>query len=387
MTLNGKKGQAISNRWIALVLVCVVVMTSNVCAQNTCTSRVLQNIADQVPEITKESVKEKGEIIVSRINANRPIVVEYDQKGVINHIGFKLFGRDLMEKHTTALYKFLERYMLELFLLEKNEDIYTRLKMDHVKITSEIYPEAPLKAGLQKIISDDTSHSSVYITGNGQNYTVSCIKGEKLMIQIVFPVRHELISGYTKVEAERSFYPQLLDFIASGEDIDLSVSDFDVSPYEDGLFCAFQDSYWLDEVVATSYYKKVEEGYEPLFDVQYMKESVYNLFNASHDLDVMIEVEQSLYGNGNKLDFEVPVSELTRYLRSQNCQLYTGIKKIKGNEVQATFIAVNTEFGYQHLFSCTIDKHVLSKHNEGYKVKAMMYCYTPIHNVSSLFEK
>lgn len=384
MTLNGKKGQAVSNRWIALVLVCVVVMTSNVCAQNTCTSRVLQNIADQVPEITEEGVKEEGKIIVPRINAERPIVVEYTPEGVISHIGFKLFDREVMEKHTTPLYKFLERYMLELLLMGDDVDIYTRLKMDHVKITSEIYPEAPLKVGLQKIISDDTSNNSIYITSNVNEYTVSCFNGEELHVQIAFPMRHELVSGYSKVEAERLFYPQLLAFMASEEGKDeFFVSEFDVMSYKDNLFCAFQESYWLDDIVGTSYYKKVGDEYIPLFDSHYLMESVYNLFNAAHGLPIKAEITQSLYGDDNKLDFEVPVSELTRYLRNQNCRLYTGLKKSKGNEIQVTVLAVNAEFGYQHLLSCTIDKRMLSAPTE-YNVKAKIYCYTPIHNISSL---
>lgn len=355
-----------------------------VCAQGGFANRTLQDIAEQLPDFPKQNVV-TSEVIIPKVSVKRPVVIERYADGTVSHIGFKLFDRSIMEKHSTPLYHFLERYMLGLMLLESDMDIYTRLKMDHVKIVSEIHPEAPLKAGLQKVVSDDTSNNSIYITSNGKEYTVSCIKNEKLHVQITFPMRHELISGYTKVEAERAFYPQLMAFLASdAEEEEDFVSQYDMEPYKEGLFCAFKESYWLDDMASTSYYKKVGEEYVPLFDAQHTAESVFNLFNASHKFGVVAEITQSLYGQDNKISFEVPVCELTRYMRSQNCRVYTGIKKSKGAEIQLTVMAVNAEFGYQHLFSCSLDKRMLSNPKGDYKVKAKMYCFIPTHNISSL---
>lgn len=368
-----------------MLVLLLLVYPLGICAQGGFANRALQNIAERLPELPKENVP-VSELIIPKLNSERPVIVERYTDGMVSHIGFKLFDRSIMEKHSTPLYHFLERYMLELMLLESDMDIYTRLKMDHVKIVSEVYPEAPLKKGLSKVLSDDTSNSSIYITSGGKEYTVSCLNGEKLHIQMTFPMRHELITGYTKLEAERSFYPQLLAFMATETDEEElpCVSEFDVEPYKDGLFSSYRESYWLDDMVSTSYYKKVGDEYIPLFDSRFMAESVYNLFNASHDFGIVAEITQSLYGEGNATGFEVSVSDLVRYLHSQNCRLYTGIKKNKGSEIQFTVMAVNAEFGYQHLFSCVIDKRMLGNPDSEYKVKAKMYCYIPTHNISSL---
>ena len=338
---------------------------------------------EQLPELPVEKVP-TAETIIAKVNDKRHIIVERGSDGVITHIGFKLFDRSVMEKHSTPLYHFLERYMLSLLLLENDKDIYTRLKMDHVKITSEIYPEAPLKKGLQKIVSDDTSNSSIYITSNGKEYTVSCLNGEKLNIQITFPMHYELVSGYTKLDAERTFYPQLLAFIASDSKEDFTeLSEYDLEPYKDNLFKAFHESYILGDMVSTSYYKKEGTLYTPILDPHYTAESAYNLFNAAHKWKITAEVTQSLYGQNNKLNYEVPVCELTRFLRSQGCRMYTGIKKSNNNEIQITVMAVHPELGYQHLLICSTDKRILSK-PESYQIKVKMYCHIPTHNISSL---
>ena len=372
-----------SMKHVLVVLFMVCVVPSIVVAENSYANRTLQEMAKQMPELPMNNAL-IAEVQIPKVNAKRNIIVERDADGVITHIGFKLFDRSIMEKHSTPLYYFLERYMLSLILLEDDKEVYTRLKMDHVKITSEIYPEAPLISGLQKIVSDDTSSSSIFITSNGKEYTVSCLNGEKLHIQITFPINYELVSGYTKLDAERTFYPQLLAFIASDtKDEYMELSEYDMESYKDGLFTAFQESYILGEMVATSFYKKNEDLYVPILDSRYTAESAFNLFNAAHKWKMTAEVTQSLYGQNNQLNYEVPVGELTRYLRSQGCRMYTGIKESDNNEIKLTVMAVQPELGYQHLLICSADKRILSN-PEAYKMRIKMYCHIPTHNISSL---
>ena len=360
---------------------CIAPLTAY--AQEKYSNRTLHDIAEQLHELDIDNL-DTSEIIIERICPKRHIIIERGADGVINHIGFKLFDRAIMDHHSTPLYYFLERYFLSLILLEDDVDIYTRLKMDRVKITSEIYPEVPLKKGLQKIISDNTAHSSIHITNNGKEYTISCFNNDKLYFQITFPVRYELISGYTKIEAERRFYPLLLSFMGSDKrDETINLSEYDLEAYKDSILCTPQDTYILIDMISTSYYKKVNDQYTAIFDARYMAEGLYNLFNATHNQNITVEVTQSLYGENNKLNYEVPLNELTHYLRSQDCQLYTGLKKSSENEINMTVMAVNHELGYQHLLICSTDKRILSN-PESHNVKVKIYCHIPTHNITSL---
>lgn len=386
MGLQKKSFSATCVRRKAFVLFFLCIMPLLAYTQANYANRTLHDIAELLPEL-KDCNSDTSEVVVNRICPKRNIVVEVGTDGIINHIGFKIFDREIMERHSTPLYYFIERYLLGLLLLENDMDIYTRLKMDRVRITSEMHPDAPLKSGLKKIISDDTSNSSVYITSNGKEYTVSCFNNDKQLIQMTFPMRYELISGYTKLEAERSFYPQLLSYIGTEkENSAMTLSEYDLESYKDSLFCTFQETYVLADMISTSYYKSSDNQYIPLFDSHYVAESLYNLFNASHNLNIIAEVTQSLYGENNKLSYEISISDLTRYLRSQDCQLYTGLKKSNGNEVKLTVMAVNHEFGYQHLLICSVDKQVLNN-PKTYKAQIKMYCHIPTHNISSILGK
>lgn len=374
-------------KWrVVLLLVCIWEAPNFAHAQNEnkCVNSTLQKIVEQLEDISTRTEKFNGEIIVPRVSSDCHISIERDKKGKIEHVGFKLFNRELMESHSVPIYRFMERYMLELFLLEDDKDIYTRLKMDRVKISSEIYLEVPMKKGLQKVISENFSDCSIFITNNGQNNIVSCVKSDKVLAQIIFPLRYELITGFSKLEAESLFYPQLLQYLAvENQTEENPLSLYDLQSYKDSLYCTYEEFYMLEDVVSTSYYRKDGDNYIPLYGTKYTAESLYNLFNASHNLGVIASVSQSLYGIDKNISYEVPVKELACYLRSQGCRLYTGIKGKKGREMQFVVMAVNSDLGYQHLLICSGDNRVLNMSDES-KIKIKMYCHIPTHNVSSL---
>ncbi len=360
---------------------CTILFPMLAHGQNVCINQTLQRIVEQIPELPVSSSSEEEELVLSRVNGKCPIVVSRNAEGSINHVGFKLFNRKIMEKHASPLYTFIERYVLELSLLSEQE-ISTRLKMDRVRITSEIYPLSPsVKDGLRHILSDDIGHSSLYISNNSNRYTVSLLKKEKQLLQISFPVRHELITGFTKLEAESSFYPSLLAHLNVS---DSSLTEVELIPYKDNLYCTFEDSYIMDKFVSTAYYYKAEADYRPVFSPAYPAESLYNLFNAlNHNKEMKVNVSQSLYGKN--LDYEIPINRLTSFLRKQNCCIYTGLREADGSTISGTVMAVNMELGYQHLIVFSADKEILV-HPDEHVIRAKMYCYIPIHNISTLFE-
>lgn len=349
--------------------------------QNVCINQTLQRLVEQLPELPINTSSYE-ELTLSRISKKCPVVVTRNAGGVINHVGFKLFNRKIMEKHTSPLYSFIERYMLGLSLLSEQE-IATRLSMDRVRISSEIYSLSPsVKDGLQRILSDDTEAASLYISNNSNRYIVSLLEKERQLLQISFPVRHELITGYTKLEAESFLYPSLLASLNLPDPV--SFADTEMVPYKDSLYCTFEDSYIMNKVVSTAYYYQTGTSYRPIFSPAYPAESLYNLFNAqNHENNMMVSISQSLYGE--TLDYEIPINRLTSFLRRQNCYIYTGLKETDGSTISGTVMAVNVELGYQHLIVFSADKELLV-HPDEHIIKAKMYCYIPIHNISALFE-
>lgn len=351
-------------------------------SQIECSNKLLKEIAEQLPDVqfTKGSSKE----YMLPLCQGKPIVVEYNN-GIVNHIGVKFFNREVMAKHATPVFYFIERYFLELLLLPTDDEIRTKMRMDRVHIKkgrTDIFAIPDLRKELQEIIAAVSHDFSVYVTCNNNRYKASCMVGEKQLAQIEFPVRYELITGNTKLEAENSIYSSLLMYQSKPYE---APDEADMYVYKDNLFCANEDSYVTEDIVSTSYYEKKDDRFIPVLTSQNMEESVYNLFNTDYDWNVVVEVTQNLYGD-KKLAYELPLEKLMDYLFNNGCLVYTGIRSYDKSVIEGVAMAVNMELGYQHMLSFSFDKSLFDEPSL-HKVKVKMYSYIPIHNVSSLFNE
>ena len=364
--------------FLHLLTFLLIIFSSKAYSQSRCTNKLLTEIAEQLSEIssTNEFV---DEMIISPISKSKPIVFHRNSEGIIDHIGIKFFHRDVIQKHPSPIYYFIERYFLELLLLPTQEEVNTKLRMERVSISSEMFSMIDLKNGLRDIVSAVSDDLSIYITCTNNRCTASCIKDNKVIARIHFPIRHELITGYTKLEAESSIYLALLNFKPNEYEF---LPESYMSVFKEGLYSANDDFYVAEYIVSTSYYRKKEDLYVPIYDSSLPELSVYNLFNTSYNWNVEALVEQNMYG-GKKMSFSVPLAQLTSFLKNQGCNLYTGIQKINESQISGVLMAVNMELGYQHIMRFSMNTDVL-KSPEKNSVKITMYSYVPIHNVSSL---
>ena len=365
-----------ANSFIFFLLFIFVYSNSN--AQVKCSNKQLTELVSLLPDIRLDQGF-TGEVIVPIVSKEKPVIVQRGNDGVINHLGIKFFNRDIIQKHPSPIYHFVERYFLELMLMPSQEEITSKMKLEHVTITSEMFSLKSLKKGLQEIVAAVSHDLSVYITSNNNRYSVSCLNDNKLLAKITFPVRYELITGFTKLEAENSVYPELL---MVGKQTYEPLTNEYMSTYKENMYCANEDYYVAEDIISTTYYNKVDEKYIPIYSSDYLKESVYNLFNSGYDWGVEADIEQDLYGN-KKNHFTVPLAQLANFLKSKNCSLYTGVRKYDKSNIEGVLMAVNMELGYQHIMMFTLEKSMIDNQKGG-KVKIKMYSYVPIHNISSI---
>lgn len=321
-----------------------------------------------------------GELYIKELSKEKPIIVQQDNRGVTSHIGVKLFDRNLIEKHPSPLYHFVERYLLELLLSKDDNAIQTRLKLERVKLSSEKYPKVPLLQGIKQLVDGFSTGHSILINCSNNRYSIVVTDDNKEILTLEIPVRHELITGQTKLEAENSIYPQL---IMHRPDTLPVISESDLSTYKDSLF-VFNDEYYMAEnIIANSYYRKNGASFTPIFDKDLLPESIYNLFNAYHEENHLLEVTQKMYGNKtNTFTIQLPV--MMDYLRSQHCQIYSGIRKMGKDKIEGVVSAVNSELGYQHIWTFTMNADIFTQPIPQ-TIKVSMYSYIPIHNVSTIF--
>lgn len=369
------------NYLLAVFLITLFVLHSSVHAQTTCSNKLLAEMVGKITE-TYGLQELKSEVLVPKLCKGKPLIIQKNAQGLIDHVGVKLFNRDWVHRYPTFVYHFIERYFLELLLLPSENEIYTKLRMEKVKISSDIYSLHSFKKDLQRIISDFSKDYSLYIMCNNNRYTVSCMRNERVLVEVDFPVRYELLSGNTKLEAENSVYMALM--VQQVKEY-MPLSERELFEYNDSLFCANEDYYLAETIVSTAFYKKEQDEFLPIFSSSMMMESVYNLFNSSYDWGVNVEITQNLYG-GKKITYILPLKKLIDFCVDQHCIVYSGVQKVEKTEITGVLMAVNMELGYQHLMQFSLPKDLLNA-PEKHQVKIKMYSYIPIHNVSSMFDE
>lgn len=128
-----------------------------------------------------------------------PLHIKKNQYGEICHIGYSFFSKEIREKRPLAIYDFLERYLLELDLLESKEEIRQRLFLDNV-----IYEKKTFKADPDSII--DGYFKINFLTNH--KYEIEWKQGTE-NIHIAFNADCQLILGAAENELEKILLKKL----------------------------------------------------------------------------------------------------------------------------------------------------------------------------------
>lgn len=363
-------------------LLALLLLPLPLCGQARYANKLLQEMAQQLSDSYGADCGQPGETSIRLFHADTPLVVHCSAEKVTDHIGIRLFAPEMVAEQHTDIFRFAERYLLELLLAETDQLALDRLRLERVKLSSDIPMTGKFRQDLQTIAATFSPRLSYYLSNVGNRYRLQCADGQRNILTLEFPARYELITGYTKPEAENAVYLNLLTYRPAAATTPAESEFREKTP---GIYTLNDDYYMMEDIVSTSYYQKEGNSFRPLFSASHPAESVCNLFNAETDHGVTVEITQSLYGNKSNT-YEVPLHSLTSYLRSQGCQLYTAIRRMGKEKTHSAWMAVNPELGYQHIFTFTLDRAFFSE-PEREPVKVKMFSYVPIHNIASIMEK
>ena len=100
---------------------------------------------------------------------NHPLHIKKNQYGEISHIGYSLFSKEMREQNPSAIYDFLERYILELDLAKSKNETKSKLTMDHVTYDGRL-PKELVNADDFFKVNFETNHKYEVERKNGQDY-------------------------------------------------------------------------------------------------------------------------------------------------------------------------------------------------------------------------
>ena len=346
----------------------------------------LQRLAGQLQaeyglDCTRPGTQELGQ--------NR-LVVTQDSLRRIDHIGLALFPESIVRENPSPVYRFVERYLLELYLPQEQPTPEQRLKEDNVTLRFPSNPGGSLRDDIARHLPRLDEHTSLLVLTDNHRYSVSIYRGERALFVMRFPIRYELLWGMNKVEAENGFYEALLRYRpprATAVPPLAAAQASALQPDGDGCLVLTGDSYVIAAVNNDRFYRLAPDGTcRPVLDRTHAEESLRNLF-LMPDLSAGItaSVTQRMYRR-RTLQFDIPLHHLLSFCRTAGCQAYVGIETCTAERVTGTVILLNPSLGYCHQLYFETDIGILD-HPRRHKMSLELYAFVPTHNIGNLFDE
>lgn len=330
------------------------------------------------------NAKSKGEYGMGSICPGKNLVVTTDSRGKINHVGIKMFDRQIMADYPSPVYLFVERYLLWALLTKDEAAIQERLDEERVSIRFGIRLNEKIYPNLRQALGRIKPEHSFIITTDNSKYAITWLEEQRPILSVSFPIQYELIWGVNKKEAESGFQEDLNTYLSEGKRPFSDLSSSEMTSVRDSCFRSDGDFYGLEDITSYRYYRKNPDStYTLIYNKAYPAESVANLFTGSPDPAVKIRVTQRVYGGKREL-FTVPLLGFLSFCRDNGCDIFVGIEKQDEYTVTGTAIMVNRSLGYNHILYFNVDIRMWDD-SEAYPVKAQLYAFVPMHNVSNLY--
>ncbi len=294
-----------------------------------------------------------------------PVVVEYTPEGVI-HIGLDVFGPEIKKENPTV-YRFIERYMLELRALYAPSEVKRIMESDGVSVTGNI----------DSVIGMAPEGIRVaYKTRNGAPGEVSISRTDGTsLFSIIFPLSFSLLSGMDKAELDAFFITGLR---MAGPAASRALPS-NLSRIGKDLYVSENGYYETPSVQNCAFFQKRQNRYYPVCESRLPKESVMTLLTGYlGSKRYTAHLKQFAY-NYSTVEVDVPLTQLLAYCLENGCTPYVGIEKCDRKDIRASLFMVNEKLGYCHTFK--VDMHPSLLDQEEGPMDVSVHSFTPIHNL------
>ncbi len=345
-------------------------------------SRKLRQIADQLPEGTlspMDTIIEMPAII-----EGKSIVMQYNDKGQICHLGISLFSEATKQILDVCLCNFLERFFLELLLQQDAASIDRKLQEYHVLM----YVDGK-KVVVKNAISFKQALKNMSMPVNFSMHQ----KGKQAeavwlfpphALSVTFPLYRELIDGMDKIESDDELFHQLQVAVLNDVQIkDEPINEKNLVAKGNDLYVEKGDIFLIPSLTADKYYIKKGKEYIPVFQKQYPEYSLNNLFlTYANGEGKTLQITHRKYGYFTP-EISIPLLNFLAYFEKDfitTC--HTGINK-RGN-LEAIVVFNHKNLNYIHLLKVETNEDQLFVKTP--VLKADFYSNIPQHYIKSLLQ-
>lgn len=344
----------------------------------------VSNCLQQMAEVLKGNYGvdcKRSEVI--RIGMNQ-VIVESDRFGEVYHIGFRLFARDLLEQSPSPVYRFAERYLLQLYLLKSQEELNAKLKEDKVHLRF-FAQQGAMREKLQQALASLQRELPFIITTDNSHYTLLWRQEGKSLFMMSFPIQYELLWGMNKIECENKLQQRVHAIRPNTNESFALPDETMLTKQQNDCLRSVGEWYELEEVNTDTYYQRTEKGLKPVMDSTYPLESTHNLFTILHGATLQVNVTLKRYG-GQKTNFEVPLGQLLTFSEAEGCETYVGIEQMDQKQVLGCLILINRSMGYNHVGYFTLPIKALTSGSRD-ALTLELFSYVPTHNLQNMYQE
>ena len=293
--------------------------------------------------------------------------------GDVSHIGYPLFAQPIIEACGQAdACRFVERYLLELDLKLDGKSATEKMDVDRVVMTKGGYNQL-------KTITPEVPFGIEII--KRRMFRLTWTKpGQKL--QLTFPADCQLLKCANAVELENNLVRDLKRMPLMTEDIIPMWEGAKYSKSENMLI--IEGGRFLSDAIRGDIYL-VKRGETPqLFcSEKNISRTVSNIMltgQYKNPLTTQLTIDR--YGYKTE-ELTTTIQQLISLFQNEGCQLYFGIKQTGNDRLTGTLFTLNEKLAYSHVMSIDFPTAIIK--GENLPIKARLYAYIPLQNVTEKF--
>ncbi len=330
----------------------------------------------QTQAINKDSV-----VIVNIIVENQSIPVCIEKKiDKIHHIGLAVFT-DKFRLNQTVIIKFIERKILE-YLLTNEDKLPQLMNSEGVTFILNSQPFGSMAFNrFNRILPVLYNFKNYNIMLDGKKYVVLFHTADNDSLIIQFSARMDIISGKDKKELEWELVGKLLSL---GEDFQYSNLDTVNVKKQKGSLYVREGKVFFNLFLSHVYFIRKKKTFSYVFNSQYPKQSLANLFLLVLPAgdSIRMEIAYHVYGKVQRL-FNVNLNAFNfEMMKTHDVSIYS--EESASDSIDVNVLYISKKYDYMHLLYATFPvKKIFSKGFKGLDVH--FYSYIRQDNIKNLF--
>lgn len=302
------------------------------------------------------------------------------RRGLVRHIGYRVFPDAERSLATLPVFDFLERFALEQELPIEQPNVIER---DKVRFTGIKASELPSLFSRQLPFTVSTEEF--------KDYRLCWTASDGRKMEVVVPISYNLLNGSELPENERRLIADLSSpAVLNHPDLPIERSvgkeNLEATP-KLNCYVLRGSRFFTEYINSDRYYQNNTDSLAAAFRVldneAYPAESISNMLSGL-DIpnDIEVQLKMIVYPMEKKI-FSIPLRQMVAYFLSQGCEIYTGLTGIDNQKADYVMIGRNDRRGYCHSLKISVPISAINE-KKG-RATAKITPYIPLPKILNMF--